>query len=171
MILGAVMICMGVYCLFTPAMTYLSLGYLVGFNMALDAVGNIVTWFDRKSKGTADGWTLAGAIASLAFGVAMLGSAVMQLAVDMMIVYIAAAWLVIIGAIRIVHASKLRKIHKEFNTHILGKRWWVIMLTGVLLVLCGALSFANPTGLMVAIGINFGLNIITVGASLIVTAI
>ncbi len=60
-ILGAVMIVTGVYCLLTPAITYLSLGYIVGFNMVLDAIGGIATWSDRKKKGAADGWTLAGA--------------------------------------------------------------------------------------------------------------
>ena len=169
-ILGAVMIVTGVYCLFTPAMTCLSLGYIVGFNMVLDSIGGIATWSDRKKKGTADGWTLAGAIASLVFGIVLLGSTAMQLVVDMMIVYIAAAWLVVTGIIRIIRASKLRKIHKEFQTHRLGKRWWIILLTGILLVVCGALSFANPSGLMVAIGINFGINIIAAGASLIATA-
>lgn len=34
----------------------------------------------------------------------------------------------------------------------------------------GVLSFANLSGLMVAIGINFGINIIAAGASLIDTA-
>ena len=169
-ILGVVMIVTGVYCLFTPAMTYLSVGYIVGFNMVLDAVGGIVTWSDRKNRGTADVWTLIGAILSLIFGVILLGSAAMQLIVDMMIVYIAAAWLTVIGVIRIIRAAKLRKIHKEFETHILGKRWWVIMLMGIALVACGVFSFAKPSGLMIAIGINFGVNIIAAGACLIATA-
>ena len=169
-ILGVVMIVTGVYCLFTPAMTYLSIGYIVGFNMVLDAVGGIVTWSDRKNRGTADVWTLIGAISSLIFGVILLGSAAMQLIVDMMIVYIAAAWLIVIGVIRIIRAAKLRKMHKEFETRILGKRWWVIMLMGIALVACGVFSFANPSGLMIAIGINFGVNIIAAGACLIAAA-
>ena len=168
--LGVLMIVTGVYCLLTPAMTYLSLGYMVGFNMVLDAIGGIATWSERKNKGMADGWTLAGSIASLVFGVVLLCSAAMQLAVDMIIVYIAAAWLIVIGVIRIIRAGQLRKIHKELQTEILGKRWWIILLTGILLVVCGVLSFANPSGLMVAIGINFGINIIAAGASLIATA-
>ena len=170
-ILGVVMIVSGIYCLFTPAMTYLSLGYIVGFNMVLDAIGGISTWSDRKNKGKADGWTLAGAIASLLFGILLLGSAAKQLGVDMMIVYIAAAWLVVTGILRIIRAGRLRKIHKEFQTNLLGKHWWVIMLAGILLVVCGALSFANPAGLMVAIGINFGINLMVAGASLIATAV
>ncbi|MBR1842763.1 MAG: DUF308 domain-containing protein [Oscillospiraceae bacterium] len=169
-ILGIVMIATGIYCLFTPAMTYLSVGYVVGINMVLDAIGGIIAWSERKKSGSADGWELAGAIASLVFGIILLGSAAMQLVVDMVIVYIAAAWLVVIGAIRIVRSTKLRKFHKVLDTEILGKRWWAVMLTGILLVVCGVLSFANPTGLMIAIGVNFGINIIAAGVSLITTA-
>lgn len=169
-ILGIAMICMGVYCLFTPAMTYLSVGYIVGFNMVLDAIGGIVTWSDRRDKGAADGWTLTGAIISLIFGVILLGSTAMQLVVDMMIVYIAAAWLVVLGVMRIVRGVKLHKVHKEFDTNLLGKRWWLILLMGILLAVCGILSFLNPAGLMIAIGINFGINIIVAGASLIAVA-
>ena len=170
MILGAFMIVTGVYCLLTPAMTYLALGYIVGFNMVLDAIGGIAAWSDRKKAGEADGWTLAGAVVSLAFGLVLLGSAAMQLVVDMMIVYMAAAWLVAIGVIRIIRSVRLRRIHQKLQTELLGKRWWIVMLTGILLVMCGVMSFANPSGLMVAIGINFGINIIVAGASLIAIA-
>lgn len=169
-ILGVVMIATGIYCLFTPAMTYLSVGYVVGINMVLDAIGGIIAWAQRKKSGSAGGWELAGAIASLVFGIILLGSAAMQLVVDMVIVYIAAAWLVVIGAIRIVRSTKLRKFHKALDTEVVGKRWWVVMLTGILLVVCGVLSFANPTGLMIAIGVNFGINIMVAGVSLISTA-
>ena len=169
-ILGIVMIITGGYCLFTPVMTYMTLGYIVGFNMIVDAIGGIITWSARKKAGEADGWTLAGAIASLIFGLVLLASTALQLVVDMAIVYIAAAWLVVIGILRIVHASKVHKLRKALDAEILGKRWWLMMLIGILLVIGGVLSFANPTGLIVAIGIHFGLNIIVAGANLIAVA-
>lgn len=169
-ILGIVMIVSGVYCLFTPVMTYMTLGYIVGINMIIDAIGGIITWSDRKKAGRADGWTLGGAIASLVFGIVLLTSAAMQLVVDMTIVYIAAAWLVVIGVIRIIHACKVHKLRKALDAEVLGKRWWLMLLIGILLVVCGILSFINPTGLIIAIGINFGLNIIVAGANLIAVA-
>lgn len=169
-LIGIVMIVTGIYCLFTPVMTYMTLGYIVGFNMVADAIGGIVTWSSRKKEGEADGWTLAGAIISLLFGVVLLGSTAMQLAVDAVIVYIAAAWLVVIGILRIVHASRVHKLRKALDAEIIGKRWWLMMLIGILLVIGGVLSFINPTGLIIAIGILFGLNIIVAGAHLIAVA-
>ena len=170
LLFGIAMIACGIYCLFTPVMTYMTLGYIVGVNMVIDALGGILTWSDRKKAGRADGWTLAGAIASLIFGIGLITSTALQLVVDMTIVYIAAAWLVILGIIRIIHACKLHKVRKALDAEILGRRWWLILLIGILMVAGGIFSFVNPTGLIVAIGINFGLNIIVAGANLIAVA-
>ena len=171
LILGIIMALTGVYCLFTPTMTYLSVGYIVGLNMALDAFGGIVTWSERRAMGMADGWTLAGAVASLAFGVLLLGSAGMQFAVDMMIIYIAAFWLIVIGVIRVIYALQIRRIRQALDAEIFGGRWPVMMILGILLIVGGVFSLFNPSGLMIAIGINFGLCILAAGAHLIALAV
>ena len=171
LILGIVMVLSGVYCLFAPAMTYLSVGYIVGLNMALDAFGGILTWSERRALGMADGWTLAGSVASLAFSVLLLGSAGMQFAVDIVIIYIAALWLIVIGGIRVFHALKIRQVRQALDAEIFGGRWPVMMVIGILLIIGGVFSLFNPSGLMIAIGINFGLCIITAGAHLIALAV
>ena len=160
----------GVYCLFTTAMTYMTLGYVVGINMILDAVGGIVLWHERKKLGDADGWALAGAIASLVFGIILTASTAMQWIVDMAVVYLAAIWLVMIGIIRIIFSLRLHKVRKALDAEIFGRRWWLILIAGILLVVCGVLSLFNPSGWIVAIGIHFGLNIIIAGVNLIAIA-
>ena len=165
------MIVTGVYCLFTPAMTYLTLGYIVGINMIIDSIGGILLWRERKKEGVADGWALAGTIASLIFGIILIGSAALQLIVDMTIVYLAAAWLIVVGIIRVILAVKLHRVKKALDAEYLGRRWWLVMLIGILLIICGVLSLFNPSGLVIAIGINFGLNIIVAGANLIAVAV
>ncbi len=116
------------------------------------------------------GWELAGAIASLVFGIILIGSTAMQLIVDMTIVYLAAIWLIVVGVIRIMVALRIHKVRKALDAEILGRRWWLILIAGILLIVCGVLSLFNPTGLIVAIGINFGLNIIIAGANMIAVA-
>lgn len=88
----------------------------------------------------------------------------------MAIVYVAAIWLIVIGVIRIILANKLHKIRKTLDAEILGKRWWLMMAMGVLLIVCGISSLLDPSGLIVAIGIHFGLNIIVAGANMIAVA-
>ena len=169
-ILGIVMIITGMYCLMNPVMTYMTLGYVVGVNMIIDSVGGIILWHERKKEGMSSGWELAGAIASLVFGIILIGSTAMQLIVDMIIVYLAAIWLIVVGVIRIMVALRIHKVRKALDAEILGRRWWLILIAGILLIVCGVLSLFNPTGLIVAIGINFGLNIIIAGANMIAVA-
>ncbi len=161
----------GVYCLFTPAMTYMALGCVIGINMIIDGIGNIIIWIQRRKQKAADNWALAGAIVSLVFGVLLICNDIAQIAVDMTIVYLAAAWMIIMGIIRIMLSRQLHRIRRELDAQILGRKWWLVMLFGILMIAAGAFSLFNPTGLTVALGINFGINIILAGANMISAAV
>lgn len=169
-VMGVLMVASGVYCIAVPGLTFLVLGWVIGFNMILDAVGNICTWGGRRELGLADGWTLAGAIASLCFGIILIVSETMQLAVELCVAYTAALWLFLIGLFRIVHSSHLHRIHKEFDTRVMARNWWVVMLTGILMVIVGVMSFMNPAIAAVAIGTMVGVGIFFAGVNLLATA-
>lgn len=169
-VMGVLMVASGVYCIAVPGLTFLALGWVIGFNMILDAVGNICTWGGRRELGLADGWTLAGAIASLCFGIILIVSETMQLAVELFVAYTAALWLLLIGLFRIVRSSHLHRIHKEFDTRVMARNWWVVMLTGILMVIVGVMSFMNPAIAAVAIGTMVGVSIFFAGVNLLATA-
>ena len=118
----------------------------------------------------ADGWTLAGAIVSLIFGIVLLGSNAMQLSVDLFVAYMAAIWLIVIGILRLIRSSRLHQFHKTFDTKVIAKRWWVVMLNGILLIVLGILSIMNPSITAFAIGTMMGLNVLFAGINLISTA-
>ena len=168
-ILGILMIASGVYCLCTPGLTFLAVGWIIGVNMIADAVGNIFTWKGRKELGMADGWTLAGAMISLIFGVVLLGSSAMQLSVDLFVAYMAALWLVVVGILRLIRSMKLRQFHKALDTQIIAKRWWVVTINGILLIVVGVIGLMNPTVTMMAIGAMMGLHVVMAGINLIST--
>lgn len=169
-VMGILMVASGVYCIAVPGLTFLALGWVIGFNMILDAIGNICTWGGRRELGLADGWTLAGAIASLCFGIILIVSETMQLAVELFVAYTAALWLLLIGLFRIVRSSHLHRIHKEFDTRVMARNWWVVMLTGILMVIVGVMSFMNPAIAAVAIGTMVGVGIFFAGVNLLATA-
>ncbi len=169
-ILGILMIVSGIYCLATPGITFLAVGWIIGFNMIADAIGNIITWKDREDEGMADGWTLAGAIVSLIFGIVLLGSNAMQFSVNLFVAYMAAIWLIVIGILRLIRSSRLHQFHKTFDTNVIAKRWWVVMLNGILLIVLGILSMMNPSITAFAIGTMMGLNVLFAGINLISTA-
>ena len=70
-----------------------------------------------------------------------------------------------------IQASKLHKVKKALDAEYLGRRWWLVMPIGILLIVSGVLILFNPSGLIIAIGINFGLNIIVTVANLIAAAV
>ena len=170
-VLGALMLIGGIYCIVTPIETYSVLGWLIGFAMLVEGVGSVTTWSARRKLGFADGWTLAGAIVSIALGVILLFSFVAQWAVDLFIAYMIAAWLVIGGIVRIVAAVKLRDFSKSTGSGIAGQNWGVLLVLGILVALFGVLCLANPLSIMVGVGFMLGVSIICVGVDLIVRGI
>lgn len=170
-VLGAIMLIGGIYCLFTPIDTYTSLSWLIGFAMLVEGVGSIVSWNERRKYGFADGWTLLGAIVSIALGCFLLVSYVAQLAISLFIAYLIAAWLVIGGITRIIAAIKLRSFHNTAQTLIIGTSWPGLLALGILVTVLGVLCLVAPSIIMVSIGIMLGLAIICLGIGLIVRGI
>ena len=169
-VLGALMVAGGIYCMVTPGLTFLTIGWVLGISMVADAIGNIATWFSRRKEGAADGLTLAIGIVSLLLGIALVASEGMQLAVDMMVAYMAAFWVLAVGVLRIARSLKLRRIHKELGTKIIAARWWAPLISGIVLAAIGVFGLVNPAVAAVAIGAVIGMTIVAAGANLITTA-
>ena len=169
-ILGILMIVGGLYCLFTPGLTYLSIGYVVGLSMVLDAIGRFVGWHKARKDGAADGWMLTNAILSAVFGFFILNSAALQLGVDVFIVYYIAVWMVCHGIVVIARAAQLCKIHKNWDTKKLGTHWYLPLTIGILMCVFGVLCMFKPIIMASTLGVFIGLGIISAGANLITLA-
>ena len=169
-LLGIVMIICGTYCLISPGLTFLAIGWIVGFCMIVDAVGNIATWNARKKLGIADGWTLFAAILSLCFGIIVIASNAVQFTVNIFIAYMAAAWVLWIGILRLARSAKMHHIRKELGNESIAKHWWLVMISGILLILIGILGLMNPAVAAIVIGTQIGIDILFAGANMIVAA-
>ena len=170
LILGIFIVICGFYCLFTPDDTYLMLGYVVGISMVLDAIGGFIIWGAAKKAGIADGWMLIGAILSAVFGFFILNDEALQLSIDAFIAYYIAIWLVVRGIFVITRAWSIRRVHKNWNTMILGTRWYLPLCIGILMCLFGVLCCYKPLVMASTIGIFIGLGVISIGANLIAIA-
>ena len=166
-ILGILIVIGGLYCVFYPGLTYLSLGYFIGVVMLLDAVGRFHAWSQFKKAGEADGWMLAGAVLSAVFGLVLICNSAAQLSVDVFIAYMIGIWILAHAVITIVRALRARKFHKKLNTIYVGKHWWVGLLIGIAMCVFAVLSLMNPGVIMVAIGTFIGLGVVMSGANLI----
>ena len=166
-ILGIVVMIGGIACMFMPEETYLSLAWLLGVCMVADGIASIVTWMRLRKIGFTNKWALVQALISIVLGVAILASSAMQVAIDLLIAYLVAAWLIVGGAMRMLYAWRMREIHKTLGTQYTGKRWWMPFILGALLAAFGIASLFNPAMLMTSIGLIIGLSIIVAGASII----
>ena len=169
-IIGVLMIVSGLYCVFNPGLTYLGIGYAIGITMLLDGVGRIHAWWQYKREGQPDGWILAGGVISAIFGIILIMDAAAQLSVDVFIAYMAAIWILIHAILTIARAFRLRRIHKDYRTRIIGRNWGVKLCIGILLCIFAILSLMNPGVIMAAIGTFIGLGIIVAGANMITIA-
>ena len=160
----------GISCIFSPGETFLMIGYVVGFSMILDAVAGFVNWWREKKEGNADGWMLTSAILSAVFGFFVVNSAILQLSLDLFIIYYIAAWMICRGIVVIVRANKLRMLHKNWNTKMVGTHWYLPLIIGILLILFGILSMINPQALASTLGIFIGFGVVSAGANLITFA-
>ena len=167
-ILGALLLIGGVYCMFAPVATYAALGWLIGLAMIVEGIGSVISWNERRMLGLADGWTLAGAIVSIVLGVVLLGSYAAQFAIDLFVAYIIAFWLVFGGITRIVAAINLRKYQQQSGPNSIPVSWVGLLVVGILIVILGALCVFNPLSVMVSVGFLWGLSIVMVGVGLIV---
>ncbi|MBR1634202.1 MAG: DUF308 domain-containing protein [Lachnospiraceae bacterium] len=170
-IVGVLLILGGFYCIMTPGLTYFSLGFFIGFSMLADGIARTVNWFSMRETHKTSGWVLASGIISLVFGLIILSSIGMQISVDLFLAYLVAFWLVILGGMRIAHAIMFRNGAKEYGMEFISGKWWIGLLTGILLLLVGIVSVINPTALIFTIGFMIGFAILISGINMLSFAI
>ena len=169
-ILGIFIIVCGLYCMFTPDITYLALGYIIGIVMIVDAIIQFVTWSELKQTGAATSWMLVCGILSLVLGFFVLNNSILQLGIDLFIVYYIAVWLVARGIMSFVAAHKIHSGQEALGISLTGKSWVWLIILGILLCLFGILSIINPTVLALTIGVLMGLGVVCCGACIITIA-
>lgn len=166
------MILMGSYCLFTPAVTGLDIGYVIGFAMLIDGIGRIIQWFSVRKNEKESGWVLASAIISLVLGIFLVINGFAQFVADLFIACTVALWILASGIIRIVRSLRIRKIRKGVRENInenteFGKSWWVYLILGILLTVYGIFCMIYPLVSLTAVGIFIGIGIVMSGVNLI----
>ncbi|WP_294930921.1 HdeD family acid-resistance protein [uncultured Paracoccus sp.] len=155
---GIAAVLFGVAALFWPGLTALVLLIAFGAFAVVDGVFAIVTAFQRKSHD--EGWWtwLFDGVLSLAIGMmALFWPAATALA---LVIWIA-VWAVIAGILRVIAAIRLRH-------EIEGE--WALALSGLLLVIWGALLALVPAAGILGLAWIFGVFALAVGVVMVVLA-
>lgn len=134
---GLVALVFGAVAILQPLAAATALAWAIGVMAVVEGVISLVALFGGNS-GVSRGWLAVYALASLVFGVL---AVINPLATASVLVLLLAVWLIVAGIHRIVFAVRVRR-------HIQGE--WLLILSGVLAIVLGALLVANPlTGVAV----------------------
>ena len=167
-IFGVGTIIAGIYCLFTPEVSTVLLAYMVGIVMIVDAIIKFISWFGLKEElGGGDAILLFSAIISLILGVLLVADGFAQWMLDAIIVYAAAAWVIVSGILRIVRSFRLKELKGGKNIKAISRNWWVLLVFGIALVALGIFMVLNPMTVAIAIGVLIAIAIIFVGANIL----
>ena len=170
-IISVLMILCGIYCLFQPTATYMSIaGWFIGLTMLLDGCGLFCVWWEDRKYGLADGWTLMGAIVSVVLGIIVLCSGALQLGIDLFLIYFVSIWLIATGIFAIVRLVKVHNVVKHVPTTRLNNYCFTGIIIGGLMCLFGVIGCFNPQFMAASLGVFIGLSMIFSGASILTIA-
>ncbi|HAI47646.1 MAG TPA: hypothetical protein DCM50_13285 [Stenotrophomonas sp.] len=128
---GLVALVFGAVAILQPLAAATALAWAIGVMAIVEGVISLVALVGGNS-GVSRGWLAVYALASLVFGVL---AVINPLATASVLVLLLAVWLIVAGIHRIVFAVRVRR-------HIQGE--WLLILSGVLALVLGALLVANP---------------------------
>lgn len=168
---GVLLVILGIYCLFTPVITYGVVSWFIAFAMISDGISKIMLWNEFRKIGVKDIWALISGVLSVALGIALACSNVAQAAVDIFVAYMVACWILIGGIARVVRSFQMRKVQTKLDTLALGSNWDIVLITGILMVVLGILCLFNPIVVMVALGWQIGFAMIVGGIGLIAVTV
>lgn len=170
-LLGVAIVIIGFYCIFVPSANATLLAYLIALGSICYGAGAISSWYAKRRLGYSDGWALAAGLISIVFGIAIAISGAMQVAVDVFIVYMIAAWLFFLGILRIGTAIGFRRVGKSANLDAMfGPNWIWPLIWGIVMIVFAVICFVNPGVLIWALGVIVGVSLIIAGCNLISAA-
>ncbi len=159
-ILGILMVIGGFSCMFTPLITFLSLGNFIVIMVLIYGIVGIVRAIKTKNFGI--GFVFS--ILSVIFGIAVFFLPNLVLISDTVILYMTAAWFVILGILQITMAVSVTKK--------MGSGLWILQLIlGILGILIGIYSFFQPALMALTTGVMVGLFFVETGFTMILGGI
>ena len=159
-ILGILMMAFGFSCIFTPLLTYMSAGYCVIILVTVYGILGIVQGIRYRRFGV--GFVFS--IISVIFGICLLVFPRFLVITDAVMLYLTAAWFVLMGIVNIIMAVTVTKAT--------GSKIWILhLIIGILAILLGCYAFFHPAVMAVSIGILIGFFFIETGFTLIFSSV
>ena len=168
-VLGIMLILSGIFCLFSPVETSTLIPCVIGIALVVTGIGKGMRWADEKRFYGQSGWSLAGAVVSLIFGILLIMSPTLQLSMGTTVIMLIGIWITIMGILRIVHAFQLRKVNAYVDLfgRPISKDWYMALLPGIAMTSVGVLNVLFPSIGLGMIGVLIGLLMLLCGSTLL----
>ncbi|WP_314101190.1 DUF308 domain-containing protein [uncultured Stenotrophomonas sp.] len=154
---GLVAIGFGLIAVLRPLSAAAGLAWAIGVMALVEGLISLFAVFGGNS-GAPRGWALVYALASIAFGAL---AVINPLVTAKVLVLILSIWLIMAGVYRIVFAIRVRR-------QIEGE--WLLIVSGVLVIVLGVMMFANPLGGVAVTTLWIGIGSLLYGILQIVVA-
>lgn len=149
------MIIGGLGCMFTPLATFMNTEYFIVILVTVFGVIGLIKGIAEKRFGA--GFIFS--ILSILFGIAVLCFPKLMLFTDGVLVYMVAAWFVLLGFVNIFTSVAV--------TRTVGSKMWILQLIlGILCILLGCYSFFHPIVIAVSLGYLIGFYFVVTGFAL-----
>ena len=154
-ILGILLISGGFSCIFTPLLTYMSVGYYVVIMISVFSIVGIIKAIVEKRFGVSFVFDILSPI----LGIVMLSFPESLLFAEGVMLMMTSIWFVIMGIVTIFNAVSF--------TRELGSKVWILQLIfGILTVIIGISSLIEPLRMAVTLGVLIGIFFIETGFTL-----
>ena len=158
-ILGILLVIGGFFMMLTPGITFLSLGWLIGFVFLFAGVSLIIGYFTGRKTKTSSVWDLIFGILSCVLAIAILVSPYAEFLADTLLIYFFDFWLIFGGILRIISSFQMKKA---------GDHSWVwVLVIAILSVIIGVYALFNMMVSAIAISWLVGFFVILSGFNLL----
>ena len=168
-LLGVLLIISGISSLLSPVGASSVIPYIAGLVLIVIGAGKILIWMDERRFYSESRWNIAGAVASLLFGIVLVISPSLQISIGAAAVMLLGGCIMVFGTLRIVHAFRLRKMDRSADTfgQMIRADWHIDLMSGTVMVIIGLMNILNPAIGLGLIGILIGFLLIFCGSSLL----
>lgn len=158
LISGFLLLVAGIFVLFNPTATIISLSFLLGLIMLFSGIFSLFVYFVARYDLFGMGWVLADGIITVILALFLLFNDYIAATA---LPFIFGMWILFSGIERIVNSIEIR------DTGISGWGW--LMAIGIVSIVVGVLSFINPLIGAIAISTFLGIFLILQGIAVIIT--
>lgn len=158
-ILGVFLVSGGFSMMLTPGITFLSVGWLIGFLFIFAGINLVVDYIKNRKDEHIHVWDLIGGILAIILGGLILASPYVMVLAKVLSVYVFTFWMIISGFLRVASAFKSKKN---------GDKGWVwALILGLLTVAVGIYALFNILISAIAMGWMLGFYVLLSGMNLI----